>query len=187
MDEVISGIQAIKIYSWEKPFERIVKKVRSAEIADIKITSYYRGLFMSCCLFLDKTALFLSIICFVCMGYQVTSDRVFSMAQYFNLIQLMLAIYCPQAIGYSAECLISLRRLKDFLMMEEKEDSAIRNLSGGSVQIDKVFANWTPTTPTLEDISVKIPVGTLCIVVGPVGSGKSSLLQVIQSIQTIFQ
>ncbi|KAG8041564.1 hypothetical protein G9C98_002857 [Cotesia typhae] len=49
------------------------------------------------------------------------------------------------------------------------------------VKLDKVSANWKfgQVPPTLSDVSLKINGGELCILVGPVGSGKSSLLNVL--------
>lgn len=178
MSEIISGIQVIKMYAWEIPFEKVVKQARATEISDITTTSYYRGIFTSCLLLLERITLFATITCFVVLGNQITSDRVFSMAQFFNILQLLLAVYYPMAISYGAEALTSVQRLRDFLMLEEREITPIRTLNEPSIKINKVSASWTPTTPTLEDISFKIPPGILCAIVGPVGSGKSSLLQV---------
>lgn len=182
MSEIISGIQVIKMYAWEKPFEKVVHNARSTEISDITTTSYYRGIFCSCLLLLERITLFVTIACFIILGNQISADKVFSMAQFFNILQLALAVYFPMSFSYGAEALTSVRRLRDFLMMEEKEVTPFRSLSEPSIQVDGVSANWTPTTPTLEDIHLKIPPGILCAIVGPVGSGKSSLLQVRNNI-----
>lgn len=178
MNEIISGIQVIKMYAWEIPFERVVKKARYEEVSDITTTSYYRGVYCSFLLVLERTSLFLSITSYVVLGYQITSDKVFAMAQFFNTLQLALAVFYPIAISYGAETLASIERLRDFLMLEEKEMTLIGMASEGSVQLADVSASWTEGTPTLENISLKIQPGILCAIVGPVGSGKSSLLQV---------
>lgn len=178
MGEIISGIQVIKMYAWEKPFEKTIKKARATEISDLTKASYCRGIFTGCGLFLEKITLFSTITSFIWFGNKIYSNIVFSIAQYCNLIQLIFAIQCPMAVSFSAECITSLKRIKDFLMMDEKETNPIGTLNRDSVLIDEVFANWTATSPTLEGITVQIPVGVLCAVVGPVGSGKSSLLQV---------
>lgn len=178
MNEIISGIQVIKMYAWEKPFEKVVKKARNSEISDVTTTSYYRGVFASCMLFLERTTLFLTITCFIVLGNHITSDKVFAMAQFFSILQLAMAIYYPMAISYGSEALTSVQRLRDFLVLEEKETTPVGALNEAGVQLDAVYANWTPTSPALEEISFKIPPGILCAIVGRVGSGKSSLLQV---------
>lgn len=51
----------------------------------------------------------------------------------------------------------------------------------GTVRLNKVKASWLPNpiVETLSDINLEIKPGTLCVVVGQVGSGKSSLLQLL--------
>lgn len=50
-----------------------------------------------------------------------------------------------------------------------------------SVALERVSANWTPgkLPPTLCNVSMQIEGGELCALVGPVGSGKSSILQLL--------
>jgi ABC-type cobalamin/Fe3+-siderophores transport system ATPase subunit len=54
--------------------------------------------------------------------------------------------------------------------------------SGESIAIMHGTYAWTNATnmpPTLSDINLSVPKGVLCMVVGTVGSGKSSLLAAI--------
>lgn len=46
IDEIVSGVQVIKMYAWEKPFAKIVSAVRELELKIVRKTSYFRGLFM---------------------------------------------------------------------------------------------------------------------------------------------
>ncbi|KAG5876595.1 hypothetical protein JTB14_021562 [Gonioctena quinquepunctata] len=68
MNEVIAGIQVIKMYAWEKSFEKIIKLARSSEIDDITKASYLRGVYNSCMVFLERFALCLTVICYVLLG-----------------------------------------------------------------------------------------------------------------------
>lgn len=176
MNEIISGIQVIKMHAWEVPFEKVVKKIRSSEVYDIKKVSYYRSVFTSCSLFLEKVCMLSTITCFILLGHHLTSEKAFSMAQFFNILLFILGLLLPFALSLGAECLSSIKRLRDLLMMEEKVMTQVQTCGVGCVEINQVSANWIDTI--LEDISLKIQSGTLCAIVGPVGSGKSSLLQV---------
>lgn len=51
----------------------------------------------------------------------------------------------------------------------------------GAIRLAKVKASWLPNpiVDTLTNINLEIKPGTLCVVVGQVGSGKSSLLQLL--------
>lgn len=55
------------------------------------------------------------------------------------------------------------------------------NIENGLIKLEHATASWlsNPIVETLLDINVELKPGTLCCVVGPVGSGKSSLLQVL--------
>lgn len=50
-----------------------------------------------------------------------------------------------------------------------------------TIIMERVSANWIPNQlpPTLCNISMKIQGGELCCIVGPVGSGKSSILHLL--------
>lgn len=178
MNQIVSGIQVIKMYAWEIPFERIVKGARHAEIADISTASVYRALYASGMLFLRPITLCITIVCYVILGHHVTPDKIFSVAQTMSVLQIILAVYLPTAISDLAETITTIRRLRDFLVLEEREFISIGALDDSSVVIEDVSASWTPSTQALENLTLNIPPGSLCAIVGPVASGKSSLLQV---------
>lgn len=137
--------------------------------------------------FTERLALYLTLITFVLLGFNLSSDIVFSMAQMINSIQLYMCIYFPNALAYSAEARISVKRLEEFLTMEENGERAV--LSGdtislhkpGSVMVEKATASWClyPVVDTLTDVNLSINPGMLCCVVGTVGAGKSSLLHLL--------
>lgn len=178
MNQIVSGIQVIKMYAWEIPFERIVRLSRDAEIADISVTSKYRAIFSSCIILLEPITLGTTVVCYVLLGYHVTSVKIFSITQTLNVYRLLLTGLLPNAISYGAETLTSIRRIRDFLLLEERILNSIGALNDSTVVIKDVYSSWTSEIPTLENLTLKIPPGSLCMIVGQVGSGKSSLLQV---------
>lgn len=46
MHEIIVGIQVIKMYAWELPFQKVVAEARRLEIQQIRYASYIRGINM---------------------------------------------------------------------------------------------------------------------------------------------
>lgn len=76
MDEVISGIQVIKMYAWEKPFEAIISFARKAELKVVTKASYVRGLYMTFNLFTTRAALFATLLTLVLSGEKITATRV---------------------------------------------------------------------------------------------------------------
>jgi ATP-binding cassette subfamily C (CFTR/MRP) protein 1 len=57
----------------------------------------------------------------------------------------------------------------------------LERFEGGTtiIELREVNAGWSPAQSTLQDISVQIFAGTLTTVVGPVGCGKSTFLQIL--------
>lgn len=53
---------------------------------------------------------------FICYCLQV-----YSLAQFYNMLQTMLAYVYPNAVTCSAECLVSIKRIQKFLLLEEKD------------------------------------------------------------------
>lgn len=151
-------------------------------------TSYVKGVSVAITVFTERVTLYLTIITYVLLGNRLTGDVVFSMAQLFNTVQLYMSIFYPLAISAYAEANVSIKRLEQFLHLEENTDIAIANgetISNtekkGTVRIVKVNASWLPNpiVDTLRNINLDIAPGTLCCIVGNVGSGKSSLLQLL--------
>ncbi|CAG9819495.1 unnamed protein product [Phaedon cochleariae] len=187
MSEIVSGIQVIKMYAWEKPFEKMVENSRNDEIKFITKTSYIKGFSLALMVVTERFALYVTLIAYVLIGHRLTSDTVFSMSLYINIVQMYMCIFFPMALGFYAEAKVTIRRLEDFLVLEEnvivqnREATIMDEEKRGLVQLDGATASWlpNPVVNTLIDVTLKISPGTLCCVVGNVGSGKSSLLQML--------
>jgi ATP-binding cassette subfamily C (CFTR/MRP) protein 4 len=120
MNEIISGIQVIKMYTWEKPFAFLVQYARKKEIQQIKGSSYIRGVLLSFIVFHTRIALFFSILSYVLLGNFITAQKVFVITSYYNILRTTMTVFFPQGIGQIAEMLISIKRLQNFLLYEEK-------------------------------------------------------------------
>ncbi|XP_034253883.1 probable multidrug resistance-associated protein lethal(2)03659 [Thrips palmi] len=183
MNEIIQGIQAIKMYAWEKRFSKLVEISRRKEVNVIRSKLYYTGIAFACSLFLTKVSFFLCVLHFALSGNAITADRIFSTIMYFNILQESLTIYFPMAIQKLAECVVAIRRMEEFLL--KPESSAImtsQSITGSTeVLLKNVDAKWTEDQQfnTLENLNLSISPGMLVGVIGQVGSGKSSLLQLI--------
>lgn len=179
MSELINGIQVIKMYVWEKPFEKIVQTARKREIKMIWYTSHLKGLYNSFSVFTERVTLYFVVICYYLLGNRITASKVFSMAQFFNILQLSMAIYFPLAVQLGAEALVAVKRAEEILMLEERQNIVKRTEDNKGISIERVQASWTSEQHTLKNLNISIPTGMLCAIVGPVGSGKSSILQLI--------
>ena len=173
MSEIISGIQVIKMYAWEKAFQNLVNVARSHEMEALTIASYLRGIYLSFIVFVERTALFLTLTTYVFTGNVLLAEQVFSISNFFNLLQLTMSVFFPLSISFGAETLVAIQRIEQFLMMEEVETSTIKLDSSVGVSLTDVHSS------VLNNITCHIKKGSLCAVVGPVGGGKTSLLHLL--------
>lgn len=60
----------------------------------------------------ERTTLFLTVVTYALLGNRLTSEKVFSMAQLFNTIQLYMSIFFPMAMTSWAEAKVSVDRLE---------------------------------------------------------------------------
>ena len=217
-NEIISGIQAIKMYTWEKPFSALVERARKREINVLQATSLIRGVTMSFIIFSTRMSLFITILAYILYGHKITAEKVFMLTAYYNILRQTMTVYFPQGITQVAEGLVSINRLQRFMLYEEI-DEIIQTDKGEKVKpkdsennkgdinsitketndakYDKIetndckddnplslknaYAKWLPydKEETLKNINIKVKPAELIAVVGQVGAGKSSLLNVI--------
>lgn len=88
MNEIVQGIQVIKMYTWEIPFQAVVAEARRLELQKIRISSYVGSICGSSCYFVGRSTLFISIVVLIFTEQKLTADIVFSMGQYYHILQV---------------------------------------------------------------------------------------------------
>ncbi|CAG9863640.1 unnamed protein product [Phyllotreta striolata] len=188
MDEVILGIQVIKMYAWEIPFQKVVGLARKAEIKIIKRAAFVRAIFATLGMVTTRMALFATLITIALTGGEITSAKVFVLMSYFNQLSMTLTGIFVRGITEIAELFTSVSRLQDFLDNEEYNYEQMENIikkedenSKSAIYLKNVTAKWNInlSESVLKDITMDVNKGKLIGIIGPVGSGKSSLLQTI--------
>lgn len=96
MNEIISGIQVIKMYAWEMPFGRMVEFSRKKEINSIRQSSYIRGILLSFIMFLTRVCIFLSLVGFVLLSNFLTAEQAFVITAYYNTLRSTMTVFFPQ-------------------------------------------------------------------------------------------
>ncbi|XP_013195016.2 ATP-binding cassette sub-family C member 4 [Amyelois transitella] len=204
MSELVNGVQVIKMYAWEKPFEKLVDKLRKMEVNFIMRTSMIKAFSTALSVFTERFILYATLVTFVLIGGHIHSGITFSLVQYFNLLQLACNIFIPLALSFLAETKVSIRRIEEFLLLDEVKrpkliqtnlemnDLKLNNsnnhtkndidkIKSTALVITGVSATWLedPIVCTLRNIHLTAAPGEFIGVAGLVGSGKSSLLQLI--------
>ncbi|CAH0722626.1 unnamed protein product, partial [Brenthis ino] len=119
MNEILSGIQVIKMYTWEKPFADLVAKARKQEIKQIRATSYIRGVLTSFIMFTTRICLFFSILAYVMENNVISAKQVFVVTSFYNVLRQTMTVFFPQGIAQVAEATISIKRLQSFMLYED--------------------------------------------------------------------
>ncbi|CAF4884021.1 unnamed protein product [Pieris macdunnoughi] len=235
MSEVINGIQVIKMYAWEVPFQKVVGEKRAEEMVEVKTATILRTIFLGFMTFTERSALFVAILMYTLVfGNVLTANVIYPLQQFIAAAQINITLVLPLVITFIAELLVSFRRVQDFMILEDRPDlsrsfvapspnlfnktNSIRKsrsrdirplsyapksdtLNGVSngirasmknrrslshpgdmiVEVHDVSASWTgdPNFLALKNISLRIRKGKLCAIIGAVGSGKSSILQLL--------
>ncbi|XP_072332338.1 ATP-binding cassette sub-family C member 4 isoform X2 [Scyliorhinus torazame] len=184
MNEVISGMRIIKMYAWEKPFTNLIAQIRRKEIAKVLQSSYLRALNMASFFTASKMILFFTFLVYVLLGNTITASRVFVTVSLYSAVRLTVTLFFPAAIQTASEGLISIRRIKAFLILEEikkPNEDVYTCESNYSVHVQDLTCFWDKAigTPSLKNISFSLKPGQLVAVIGPVGAGKSSILAAI--------
>uniref|UniRef100_A0A1Y1K348 Multidrug resistance-associated protein lethal(2)03659 n=4 Tax=Photinus pyralis TaxID=7054 RepID=A0A1Y1K348_PHOPY len=189
MNEIILGIQVIKMYTWERPFTELAQAARSLEIRCIKISSIFKGIMASFIMFSTRSSLFLTILGYVLFGNAITAQKVFMLTNYYNVLRLTMTVFFPQGLAFLAETKVSIQRLTEFLLHEEvapRESVAAykRNADPNSqdiICVEKGTAKWTDfmADNIFSDLNINVRAGSLVAIIGPVGCGKSSILQAL--------
>uniref|UniRef100_A0A7N8Y475 Multidrug resistance-associated protein 4 n=1 Tax=Mastacembelus armatus TaxID=205130 RepID=A0A7N8Y475_9TELE len=185
MNEVLSGIRVIKMYGWEKPFAELVDEVRRKEISKIMKSSYLRGLNMASFFVASKIIIFTTICVYVLTGNTLSASRVFMAVSLYGAVRLTITLFFPFAIEKLSESLISIKRIKNFLLLDEVAPQhlglPVAEKKDCMVKIQDLKCYWDKmlVAPTLQNVSFTVRSWQLLAVIGPVGAGKSSLLSAI--------
>ncbi|KAG5193196.1 hypothetical protein JEQ12_020656 [Ovis aries] len=113
----------------------------------------------------------------------ITASQVFVVVTLYEALRFTSTLYFPMAIKKVSEAIVSIRRIKNFLLLDEISQLNTQLPSGDKtiVHMKDFTAFWDKEseTPTLQGLSFTVRPGELLAVVGPVGAGKSSLLHAL--------
>ncbi|KAG9492165.1 ATP-binding cassette sub-family C member 4 [Eleutherodactylus coqui] len=185
MNEVISGMRIIKMYAWEQSFTQLVNDIRKKEISKVLQSSYLRGINLASFFVASKIIVFVTFATYVLLGNVISASRVFVAVSLYSAVRLTVTLFFPSAIERVSEAKVSIRRIKNFLLLDEISKPAVEQPEEKDenllVQIQDLSCYWDMTleTPTLQNISCSVRPGELLAVIGPVGAGKSSLLSAV--------
>uniref|UniRef100_A0A1Y1KXE9 Multidrug resistance-associated protein lethal(2)03659 n=1 Tax=Photinus pyralis TaxID=7054 RepID=A0A1Y1KXE9_PHOPY len=178
MNELLSGIDIIKMHAWEKLTTSLMLSLRNLEMKCIRLSLYVKATYLSFDILIIPIVLYVTIVVYVFHNH-IRADKVFTLTIFYNSLRLSMATFFPQALGLRGEALVSIKRIQDFLLNTEIQLESIESTTDPiAVEIIDGSAKWKEDL-TLKNINFSVKPGRLVAIVGPVGCGKSSLLNVM--------
>lgn len=190
VNEVINGIRVVKFFAWEEPFTVKIGDIREQELGVFKKSIYLKSFMI---FFWGSTPTLVALATFAtytAAGNTLTAESAFASVVLFNIIRFPLNIL-PMVFSSLGEAWASMVRLQDYFLSEELDQSSVsRDHTNDDypIQIHDGTFKWHKKesendmnlqTDTLTDINLSVKKGSICAIVGSVGSGKSSLLSTL--------
>ncbi|KAH9187811.1 hypothetical protein AeNC1_010212, partial [Aphanomyces euteiches] len=177
-NELLQGVRVVKMYGWEQCLEDEIERMRSKELALLKRFQIRRLLNDAMLAMAPVIALALCLAVYVAQDNVLTPAVAFTTLAYINVSRLPCTVFGGAVMSMS-EAFTSCTRIGTFL--QEAQVSTRPRVAHPSCLHDQVLARgsyrWQQDEPaTLHDIDLVVEPRTLVMVVGPVGSGKSSLV-----------
>ncbi|XP_055710935.1 probable multidrug resistance-associated protein lethal(2)03659 [Phlebotomus papatasi] len=153
IDEVISGVQVIKMYAWEKPISSLITSARRFELSIIRKCANLRGVYMAFSLFTTRFALFAAMVSMTLLGYEMTAARIFMISAYYNILGHTMSQMFVRGVAEVSEARVSLKRLQQFLELEEH----VPQITGDNGKIDETDSLLHTVVPTEHKQELSIP------------------------------
>ncbi|XP_058199762.1 ABC transporter C family member 2-like [Rhododendron vialii] len=179
MNEILAAMDTVKCYAWENSFQSKVQTVRNDELAWFRKAQ----LLAACNSFILNSipviVIVISFGVFTLLGGDLTPARAFTSLSLFAVLRFPLFML-PNIITQVVNANVSLKRLEELLLSEERMLLPNPPLKQGlpAISIKDGFFSWDSKAekPTLSNINLDIPMGSLVAIVGSTGEGKTSLV-----------
>ncbi|XP_011073322.1 ABC transporter C family member 13 [Sesamum indicum] len=191
--ELLSYIRTLKMYGWELLFASWLTKTRSSEVQYLSTRKYLDAW---CVFFWATTPTLFSLFTFglySLLGHQLDAATVFTCLALFNNLISPLNSF-PWVINGLIDAAISTRRLSKYLSCHESEFGLEHSSpifydekfdsKDTAVSINDASCTWSSYDEkgfdlVLEHVNLVVPKGFMVAIIGEVGSGKSSLLNLV--------
>uniref|UniRef100_A0A6B2KWR0 Uncharacterized protein n=1 Tax=Arcella intermedia TaxID=1963864 RepID=A0A6B2KWR0_9EUKA len=180
VNELINYMRIVKYYAWERVFNNTICGVRIQELSLLKTSYNWTVALYGMLLTTPNVSSALTIVFY---GISHPNPSISIILTSLNLMDQLRTIFAglPTILSSVSQFMVCLERIREFLLLPELEYRRVLKptiTEPPSMEISGGNFRWTPESEdeTLKDINIKCSPGTLTMVVGSVGSGKSSLI-----------
>ncbi|KAK8708770.1 hypothetical protein V6N13_059807 [Hibiscus sabdariffa] len=182
MNEVLAAMDTVKFYAWEKSIQSRVHSIRNDELSWLRTAQLLSALNRFILNSIPVVVTVVSFGMFTFLGGDLTPARAFTSLSLFTFLQIPLDVL-PDLLSQVAKANVSLQRLEELFLAEERILTSNPPLQPGlpAISIKNGNFSWDlkAEKPTLSNINLDVPVGSLVAIVGGTGEGKTSLISAI--------
>ncbi|XP_072993744.1 ABC transporter C family member 2-like isoform X1 [Typha latifolia] len=179
MNEILAAMDTVKCYAWEQSFQSKVQSIRNDEL------SWFRKaqtLGAANSFILNSIPVVVTVSSFgvySLLGGDLTPAKAFTSLSLFAVLRFPLFML-PNLITQVVNANVSLKRLEELFLTEERLLLPNPPLEPElpAISIKNGYFSWESKAerPTLSNINLDVPVGSLVAIVGGTGEGKTSLI-----------
>ncbi|KAG2290989.1 hypothetical protein Bca52824_037658 [Brassica carinata] len=179
MNEILAAMDTVKCYAWENSFQSKVQTVRDDELSWFRKAQLLSAFNMFILNSIPVLVTVVSFGVFSLLGGDLTPARAFTSLSLFSVLRFPLFML-PNIITQIVNANVSLKRLEEVLSTEERVLLPNPPIEPGqpAISIRNGCFSWDSKAdrPTLSNINLDVPIGSLVAVVGSTGEGKTSLI-----------
>ncbi|CAN1249285.1 ABC transporter C family member 2 [Linum perenne] len=179
MNEILAAMETVKCYAWEKSFQNRVQDLRSDELSWFRraqLLSAFNSFVLNS---IPIVVTLVSFGTFTLLGGDLTPARAFTSLSLFQVLRFPLNML-PNLLSQVVTANVSIHRLEELFLSEERTLTKNPPLEPGvpAISIKDGYFSWDSKAenPTLSNINLDIPTGSLVAIVGGTGEGKTSLV-----------
>jgi ABC-type multidrug transport system fused ATPase/permease subunit len=191
-EENVSGIRVVKAFAQERRqlrrFDHAVKRVFDQSMVSARLRAFYSPLIG----FLPQ----LGLAGLLFVGGRQAIDGAISIGDFVAFYGYVLMLTSPMrmlgiALGMAQRAVASGARVFEILDRQpelvEAPDAAPLPRGGGHVELRDVTFAYDGGDPVLSDVSLDVPAGRTVALVGPTGSGKTTLVMLIPRLYDVSE
>ncbi|XP_044260155.1 probable multidrug resistance-associated protein lethal(2)03659 isoform X2 [Tribolium madens] len=189
-NDIIRGIQIIKMCTWEESFSKYITDVRKSETDKLTTANHLRFLCAVFKVYVSKISVFLCILASIVNNMPLTPQNVYALMTIYENLKTTATTRLPFALIRTTESKVTIERIQNVLLVDCHNPGPRGIIHGLNIKFLK------PKMPTicirnawfqlngatlLHNITFNASPGDLIGVIGSAGSGKTTLLHAILS------
>ncbi|KAI1849072.1 hypothetical protein JX266_005033 [Neoarthrinium moseri] len=190
--DILGSMKGIKMSGMSSPVTTKIQDLRDFELSESRKFRKIQIWMISANIvpMLSMSAVTFTVYAIVA---KVSGSGTLGISQAFTSLNLITLLAMPvSSFNSVAQCLSCLDRIQDFLLLKKWTDYRVNSETSSRITtnnnsekyaiiIEEANFGWDENNEkaNLKGINVKVPIGGLSLVVGPVASGKSTLLKSI--------